>query len=318
MAEVLEKVKISELNLVQDYANLYTIGTDWQLHSVKVPLSVLATIGSVSNLDTANKSTLVAAINEVLAAAQSGGSGGLSGYVVVSSISNLPDPGQANLGYLVGENLYLYVGTGGDTLNGKYKNCGAFRGPQGPQGIQGPQGFQGETGAPGVTSVNVVVTPSTGTPGGSCALVDGALTITLSGLKGETGAQGATGGQGTQGPQGPQGLQGETGPAGVSRVIVNVTNTTGVPAANAALDNGVLTITLSGIKGETGNTGSSVDFPFELVDNCIDGGRNKALSAEQGKILNQKIDEKFVFLTEQQFEELSSYDATKIYCTYES
>ena len=118
--------------------------------------------------------------------------------------------------------------------------------------------------------------------------------------------------------QGPQGLQGETGPAGVSRVIVNVTNTTGVPAANAALDNGVLTITLSGIKGETGNTGSSVDFPFELVDNCIDGGRNKALSAEQGKILNQKIDEKFVFLTEQQFEELSSYDATKIYCTYES
>lgn len=52
-------------------------------------------------------------------------------YVAVASIADLPDPGMQGVGYLVGENLYLYVGEGGDTLDGKYQDCGAFRGPQG-------------------------------------------------------------------------------------------------------------------------------------------------------------------------------------------
>lgn len=91
-----------------------------------------------------------------------GGGATLTGYVSVASISDLPAVGEDTLGYLVGENLYLYVGTGGDTLEGKYKNCGPFRGPQGargeqgvqgaagpqgPQGPQGPEGPQGNTGA---------------------------------------------------------------------------------------------------------------------------------------------------------------------------
>lgn len=61
------------------------------------------------------------------------GSGGanLTGYVTVASTDDLPDEGVATLGYLCGENLYLYVGEGGDTKEGKYQNCGSFRGPQG-------------------------------------------------------------------------------------------------------------------------------------------------------------------------------------------
>ncbi len=39
MAEVLEKVKISELPLATDYEGLYTIGTDRQHRSVKVPIA---------------------------------------------------------------------------------------------------------------------------------------------------------------------------------------------------------------------------------------------------------------------------------------
>lgn len=118
-------------------------------------------------------------------------------YIAVASIADLPDPGVARVGYLVGENLYLYVGTGGDTAGGKYQDCGQFRGPQGEPGVQGAQGEQGE-----------------------------------------------------QGPQGIQGPQGEQGP-----------------------------------QGPQGNPGSSVDYPFELVNNLTDGGVDKALTAEQGKVL---------------------------------
>ena len=56
---------------------------------------------------------------------------------------------------------------------------------------------------------------------------------------------------------------------------------------------------------------------LEIVDNLEDGGRDKALSAEQGKVLSEKIDGKFVFLTEEEFEALSVIEPDKLYCTYE-
>lgn len=95
-------------------------------------------------------------------------------YVAVASVAALPDPGVDGIGYLVGENLYLYVGTGGDTASGKYQNMGAFRGPQGVQGIQGVQGEQG-----------------------------------IQGPQGETGAQGPKGDKGDQGNSGYTGAAGE-------------------------------------------------------------------------------------------------------------
>ena len=60
-----------------------------------------------------------------------GGGANLTGYVSVASTDDLPDEGQPTLGYLCGTNLYLYVGEGGDTKEGKYQDCGSFRGPQG-------------------------------------------------------------------------------------------------------------------------------------------------------------------------------------------
>jgi len=65
-----------------------------------------------------------------------GGGSNLTGYVSVATIADLPSEGQPTLGYLVGTNLYLYVGEGGDTADGKYQNCGSFRGPEGA-GITG-------------------------------------------------------------------------------------------------------------------------------------------------------------------------------------
>lgn len=60
-----------------------------------------------------------------------GGGANLTGYISVASTDDLPDEGQPTIGYLCGTNLYLYVGEGGDTKEGKYQDCGAFRGPEG-------------------------------------------------------------------------------------------------------------------------------------------------------------------------------------------
>lgn len=66
-----------------------------------------------------------------------GGGANLTGYVSLASTDDLPEEGQPTLGYLCGTNLYLYVGEGGDTADGKYQNCGPFRGPQGNEGGDG-------------------------------------------------------------------------------------------------------------------------------------------------------------------------------------
>lgn len=319
-------VKISELPDVESYVNLYAIGTDGYLRSVKVPLSVLGRIGDISDLQTTDKTSLVAAINE---AARSGGSGGgsnLTGYVVEDSIADLPVPGVATLGYLVGTDLYLYVGTGGDTKGGAYKNCGPFRGPQGPQGIQGLQGPKGDTGDTGATGATGPQGPQgiqglkgdkgdtgeTGPQGqkgdqgergpqGERGLqgVQGVQGIQgpqgpqgEQGLQGPIGPQGPQGEQGEQGPQGEMGATGPTGPVGVSSVVVTVDSSTGVPSATATLNNGTLYINLTGIKGEQGNSGGSAG-DILVINNLTEGGAANALSAEMGKQLKALIDSVF-------------------------
>jgi len=58
-----------------------------------------------------------------------------------------------------------------------------------------------------------------------------------------------------------------------------VDSTSGNPQGTATFEDGVLTLSFTGLKGEQGNTGSSVDYPFELVNNVTEGGADKALSA---------------------------------------
>ena len=68
--------------------------------------------------------------------------GKLSSYVSVESIDNLPQQGDESTGYIIGTKLYIYVGTGGDTLEGKYKDVGEFRGPQGAPGSNGKSAYE--------------------------------------------------------------------------------------------------------------------------------------------------------------------------------
>ena len=82
-----------------------------------------------------------------------------------SELPENPSEVDKTIGYIINKELYLYVGTGGNVLNGKYINVGAIVGPQGevgpdgPQGLVGPVGPKGDQGNSGVSGStdNIVV-----------------------------------------------------------------------------------------------------------------------------------------------------------------
>lgn len=82
------------------------------------------------------QSTLIDMVDDL--GEHAGGGSAVGGYVVLDDISELPDPGQPNLGYLIGTHLYIYVGTGGNVMEGKYYDAGEFKGEPGLPGV----GFQ--------------------------------------------------------------------------------------------------------------------------------------------------------------------------------
>lgn len=156
--------------------------------------------------------------------------GNLTGYVALDSVSQLPTDA-TTLGYLIGNNLYVYVGEGGNTNNGTYKDCGEFRGPKGEQGPAGADG--------------------------------------------------------TQGPQGPAGA---TGSPGITSAEASVDETTGIPAVTATIDNKVLKLNFTGLKGAQGNSGyQGVAGELQVVNNLTEGGETAALSAEMGKQLSEQL-----------------------------
>ena len=176
--------------------------------------------------------------------------GNLTGYKSLNSTSELPTTA-STLGYLIGSNLYVYVGEGGDVNNGTYKDCGEFRGPQGKVGPVGPQGEEG--------------------------------------------------------PQGPAGEKGADGSPGITSAEVLVDNTTGIPSATTVIENKVLKVVFSGLKGEQGNSGyQGAAGELKVVNNLTDGDAAAALSAEMGKQLAQSLfgEERYeeIVITENDFE----------------
>ena len=69
-----------------------------------------------------------------------------------------------------------------------------------------------------------------------------------------------------------------------SPVVVTITGTAEAPMLNLTIPQG-----LKGDQGLQGNTGSSVDYPFELVNNLTTDDATKALSAAQGVVLEGEI-----------------------------
>lgn len=59
----------------------------------------------------------------------------INGYKTVESVDDLPlNPVRKNIAYVVGDNMYFWVGTGGDTLNGVYQRANIFKGERGESG----------------------------------------------------------------------------------------------------------------------------------------------------------------------------------------
>ena len=88
----------------------------------------------------------------------------------------------------------------------------------------------------------------------------------------------------------------------IETVNVTVDDNTGVPSATAHISGNEISFEFKNLKGNTGNTGpqgpkgeqgntgSSVDYPYELINNITTDDPEKGLSAAQGKILNEKIE----------------------------
>ena len=173
-------------------------------------------IGELTQLNTTDKSSLVAAINEVNISG-GGGSGtknynelfnrpSINGIILENNktstdlLLDFVSKGQGNTSEIIFED--------GESLQDKYVD-GGIAGPQGPQGPkgdtgeQGPKGDQGEPGKQGL--------PGPQGPQGERGPMG---PQGPRGLTGDKGVQGEPGPQGPQGMQGPAGPQGETGPKG--------------------------------------------------------------------------------------------------------
>ena len=175
-------------------------------------------IGELNQLNTTDKSSLVAAINEVNI---SGGGG--SGTKNYNELFNRPSingvvleddktSADLKLDFISKEkgNTSEIIFDDGESLQDKYVD-GGIAGPQGPQGPkgdtgeQGPKGDQGERGLQGL--------PGPQGPQGERGPMG---PQGPQGLTGDKGAQGEPGPQGIQGIQGPKGDTGETGPQGAT------------------------------------------------------------------------------------------------------
>lgn len=178
----------------------------------------------------------------------------------------------------------------------------------------------------GITEVQATIDANVGTPEVSADYVNGVLYFDFRNMKGNTGDPAGfgiigadiTGGVGTPGvtveSSGPAtaknlqfhftNLKGETG---VTSVIATVDNTSGNPQCAVSLNAGVLTLAFTGLKGAQGNTGSSVDYPFTIVNNLTTDDATQALSAAQGVVLQGEITQLELKVTEDGFS-INTYD----------
>ena len=165
-------------------------------------------------------------------------------------------------------------------------------------------------------SADATVDDNIGTPGVNVSFVDGVLTFNFRNLKGDPGENGQDGQDGRDGQDGAAagfgtvtasvdanvGTPGVTvqtsgpntaknfafqftnlkGETGVTSCVVTVDNTSGNPACAVSLVGQVLHLDFTGLKGAQGNTGSSVDYPFTIVNNLTTDDATQALSAAMG------------------------------------
>lgn len=157
-------------------------------------------------------------------------------------------------------------------------------------------------------SAEASVDANVGTPWVNASFENGMLTFTFGNLKGNPGDAAGFGtvnatvdsNIGTPGvsvqTSGPDtaknmtfqftNLKGETG---VTSVVCTVDNTIGTPSCAVSLVGQELHLDFSGLKGNKGDTGVSADYPITIYNGLDSTATDQALSAYQGKVLNDEI-----------------------------
>ena len=106
-------------------------------------ISQLTAISSPSDSDSielsGGKRITFGAFKRCVAESVSVATNAMKGYRAIDATSDLPadpTPAEREVGYILGTTLYLYVGTGGDTLGGKWQSAD----------LKGGKGDKGESG----------------------------------------------------------------------------------------------------------------------------------------------------------------------------
>ncbi|BAV95262.1 hypothetical protein [Ichthyobacterium seriolicida] len=146
------------------------------------------------------------------------------------------------------------------------------KGDQGMQGSEGPpgkDGKEGKQGPPGLAGAKGE-TGAQGPPGPA-------------GAKGETGAEGPPGPAGPKGADGNHGVDGKDGESG----LPGPAGPAGAPGARGP----------QGLPGPAGAKGpQGPPGPEKIINNLTSGDTTSALSAKQGKVLDDKIKKSFLFV----------------------
>ncbi len=162
-------------------------------------------------------------------------------------------------------------------------------------------GFSKNTIYEGFQTVQATIDGNVGTPAVGVSYANGILSFDFHNMKGATGdpagfgsvSASVDGNVGTPGvsvqTSGPDtaknivfnftNLKGETG---VTSVLATVDNTSGNPQCAVSLNGQQLVLNFTGLKGAQGDTGSSVDYPFTIVNNLTTDDATQALSAAMG------------------------------------
>lgn len=169
-------------------------------------------------------------------------------------------------------------------------------------------GFSKNTIYEGFQTVQATIDGNVGTPAVGVSYANGILSFDFHNMKGVTGDPAGFGAVtasvdsniGTPSVQvqtsGPDtakaiafqfhNLKGETG---VTSVLATVDNTSGNPQCAVSLNGQQLVLNFTGLKGAQGDTGSSVDYPFTIVNNLTTNDPAQALSAAMGVQLESKV-----------------------------
>ena len=172
-------------------------------------------------------------------------------------------------------------------------------------------GFSKNTIYEGFQTVQATIDGNVGTPAVGVSYANGILSFDFHNMKGNPGNDGAPAGFGTvnatvddqvgtpsvsvssSGPDTAKNftfafrnLKGETG---VTSVLATVDNTSGNPQCAVSLNGQQLVLNFTGLKGAQGDTGSSVDYPFTIVNNLTTNDPAQALSAAMGVQLESEV-----------------------------